>query len=39
MEGDSREYDILARAAASVRYVDGLTCEIGVRAGGARRSS
>ena len=34
MECDSREYEILARAAASVRGVEGLTCEIGVRAGG-----
>lgn len=34
MECDSREYEILARAATSVRDVEGLTCEIGVRAGG-----
>jgi hypothetical protein len=34
MNSDSREYQILENAVHKVKYVDGLTCEIGVREGG-----
>ena len=33
IEGDSLEYEILKNAAADIKDVDGLTCEIGVRLG------
>jgi len=34
MNTDSREYHILENAAKSIKSIDGMTCEIGVREGG-----
>jgi hypothetical protein len=33
IEGDSRDYEILKKAASDIKEVPGLTCEIGVRMG------
>lgn len=35
LEGDSLDYDVLYRAAQSVRTIQGLVCEIGTRKGGS----
>lgn len=37
METDSREYEILINAVIKTKHLDGMTCEIGVREGGATK--